>query len=82
VLAEHHTRGKRGSRAAATSASRSGRPWGQILLRALLEDEEDELPQLTYLDFDEQHLKDFERPVRLHQVVAPSLAQEPRHPSC
>jgi class 3 adenylate cyclase len=50
---------------------------GQVLLSqattALLDDEEAELPEVELRDLGEQRLKDFERPVRLYQVVAPGL---------
>jgi DNA-binding NarL/FixJ family response regulator/class 3 adenylate cyclase len=50
---------------------------GQILLtqttRALLEDEEDELPGVTLDDLGRHRLKDFDRPVAILQVVVPEL---------
>jgi DNA-binding NarL/FixJ family response regulator/class 3 adenylate cyclase len=50
---------------------------GQILLSqatyALLVDEEDDASILTVRDLGEQRLKDFERPVRIYQLVAPDL---------
>jgi class 3 adenylate cyclase len=50
---------------------------GQVLVSqattALLEDEEAELADVELRDLGEQRLKDFERPVRLYQVVAPGL---------
>jgi YVTN family beta-propeller protein len=52
---------------------------GQILLsettRNLLEDEE-EVPAAELRDLGAQTLKDFERPVRLYQVVIPGLASD------
>jgi class 3 adenylate cyclase len=51
---------------------------GQVLLSqatlTLLEDEEHELPELEFRELGTLELKDFPRPVRLFQVVAPSLA--------
>ncbi len=50
---------------------------GQVLLsqstQAMLEDEE--LPGLAHRDLGPQRLKDFERPVRLYQLVAPGLPE-------
>jgi DNA-binding NarL/FixJ family response regulator/class 3 adenylate cyclase len=50
---------------------------GQILLSqatyALLVDEEDDESTFTVRDLGEQRLKDFERPVRIYQLVAPDL---------
>jgi DNA-binding NarL/FixJ family response regulator/class 3 adenylate cyclase len=50
---------------------------GQILLsqtsHTLLEDEEEELPQLTIRDLGPQRLKDFDRPIGIFQLVAPDL---------
>ncbi len=50
---------------------------GQVLLSqatvALLEDEEDELPGLELRDLGEQRLKDFQRAVRVYQVVGSGL---------
>jgi DNA-binding NarL/FixJ family response regulator/class 3 adenylate cyclase len=52
---------------------------GQILLsqttHALLEDEEEDLPGVPR-DLGEQRLKDFDRPVRLYQLVVPELKEE------
>jgi DNA-binding SARP family transcriptional activator/class 3 adenylate cyclase len=52
---------------------------GQVLLSQathdLLEDEERQLPGIRLEDQGAQQLKDFERPVRLYQVVAPGLAE-------
>ena len=53
---------------------------GQILLsqttHALLEDEEEELPGLAQRDLGPQRLKDFDRPIRLYQLVGPELPDE------
>jgi class 3 adenylate cyclase len=53
---------------------------GQVLLShaslALLEDEEHALPDVEFRDLGESRLKDFHRPVRLHQVIAPRLPIE------
>ncbi len=53
---------------------------GQILLsqtsHALLEDEEAEHDGFSLLDLGPHRLKDFDRPVVLHQVVAPDLPSE------
>jgi len=53
---------------------------GQVLLShaslALLEDEEHALPGVEFRDLGESRLKDFHRPVRLHQVIAPRLPIE------
>jgi class 3 adenylate cyclase len=50
---------------------------GQILLsqttQHLLEDEEEELPDLKLRDLGEQQLKDLDRPVRLFQLEGPGL---------
>jgi DNA-binding NarL/FixJ family response regulator/class 3 adenylate cyclase len=50
---------------------------GQILLSqtsyTLLEDEEEELPELTIRDLGPQRLKDFDRPIGIFQLVAPDL---------
>jgi DNA-binding NarL/FixJ family response regulator/class 3 adenylate cyclase len=50
---------------------------GQILVtqtsRALLEDDEDELPGVSFADVGRHRLKDFDRPVALFQVAAPDL---------
>jgi class 3 adenylate cyclase len=47
---------------------------GQVLVSqattALLEDDEDELPGLEFRDLGERRLKDFQRPVRVYQIVA------------
>ncbi|HEU0336359.1 MAG TPA: BTAD domain-containing putative transcriptional regulator [Gaiellaceae bacterium] len=52
---------------------------GQVLLSQathnLLEDEQRQLPEIQLEDTGAQRLKDFERPVRLYQVVAPGLAE-------
>jgi class 3 adenylate cyclase len=61
-------------RAARICAAGNG---GQVLLShatwALLEDDEDELPGLELRDLGEQRLKDFDRAVRVYQVVAPGI---------
>jgi class 3 adenylate cyclase len=53
---------------------------GQVLVShtsvALLEDEEHALSEIEFRDLGEQELKDFHRPVRLYQVVAPRLGVE------
>ena len=53
---------------------------GQVLISnvtvALLEDDEAELPDIELRDLGEHRLKDFERAVRLYQVVAPDLERE------
>jgi class 3 adenylate cyclase len=53
---------------------------GQVLLShasvALLEDEEHALAGIEFRDLGESRLKDFQRPVRLYQVIAPRLAAE------
>jgi class 3 adenylate cyclase len=53
---------------------------GQVLVShtsvALLEDEEHALSGVEFRDLGEQELKDFHRPVRLYQVVAPRLDSE------
>jgi hypothetical protein len=53
---------------------------GQVLLShaslALLEDEEHALPGIEFRDLGESQLKDFHRPVRLYQVIAPRLPAE------
>ena len=53
---------------------------GQVLVShtsvALLEDEEHALSEVEFRDLGEQELKDFHRPVRLYQVVAPRLGVE------
>jgi class 3 adenylate cyclase len=53
---------------------------GQVLLShaslTLLEDEEHALPGVEFRDLGEARLKDFHRPVRLHQVIAPRLAAD------
>jgi class 3 adenylate cyclase len=53
---------------------------GQVLMShtsvALLEDEEHALSDVEFRDLGEQELKDFHRPVRLYQVVAPRLGVE------
>jgi class 3 adenylate cyclase len=58
-------------RAARISATGAG---GQTLIsettRALLEDEERELPHISLHDLGPQELKDFERPIRLYEVVS------------
>jgi class 3 adenylate cyclase len=50
---------------------------GQVLLSqatwALLADDEDELPGIELRDLGEQRLKDFDRAVRVYQVVAPGI---------
>jgi class 3 adenylate cyclase len=50
---------------------------GQILVShatiALLEDDEAELSEIELRDLGEHRLKDFDRPVRVYQVVAPGL---------
>jgi class 3 adenylate cyclase len=55
---------------------------GQILIShatvALLEDDEDELPGIELRDLGEHRLKDFDRAVRIYQLVAPGL--EPDSP--
>src|SRR5947207_2039390 len=52
---------------------------GQVLLsqttQALLEDEE-ELDDLDFSDLGPRSLKDFDRPVRIYQLLAPDLAAE------
>jgi DNA-binding NarL/FixJ family response regulator/class 3 adenylate cyclase len=52
---------------------------GQILIsqttHALLEDEEEELPGLSRRDLGAQRLKDFDRPVRIYQLVVPELQE-------
>src|SRR5436305_10018815 len=52
---------------------------GQVLLShatlTLLEDEEHELPGIAFRELGDLQLKDFQRPVRLYQVLAPSLAE-------
>jgi class 3 adenylate cyclase len=66
-------------RAARLCALGSG---GQILLShatvALLEDDEDELPGIELRDLGEHRLKDFDRAVRVYQLLAPDL--EPGSP--
>jgi class 3 adenylate cyclase len=61
-------------RAARICAAGNG---GQVLLShttwALLEDDEDELPGLELRDLGEHRLKDFDRAVRVYQVVAPGI---------
>jgi class 3 adenylate cyclase len=61
-------------RAARICAAGNG---GQVLLShatwALLDDDEDELPGLELHDLGEQRLKDFDRAVRVYQVVAPGI---------
>ena len=76
----------RRSQPIATSASRciappgSARPGhgGQILIsqttQALLEDEEEELPGATQ-DLGAQRLKDFDRPIKIFQIVVPGLQE-------
>jgi len=53
---------------------------GQVLLShpsvALLEDEEHALAGIEFRDLGESQLKDFQRPVRLYQVIAPRLTAE------
>jgi YVTN family beta-propeller protein len=53
---------------------------GQVLLsetvRNLVEDEEDELPGIEFADLGAQRLKDFDRVVRVYQVVAAGLERE------
>jgi class 3 adenylate cyclase len=53
---------------------------GQVLLsetvRNLVEDEEDELPRIEFADLGAQRLKDFDRAVRIYQVVAAGLERE------
>jgi class 3 adenylate cyclase len=53
---------------------------GQILLshttQTLLEDEEAEMRDVALRDLGEQRLKDFDRPLHLHQVVVPGLSEE------
>src|SRR4029453_5837472 len=55
---------------------------GQILISqatvALLEDDEDELPGIELRDLGEYRLKDFDRAVRVYQLLAPGL--EPGSP--
>ena len=62
-------------RAARISAAGHG---GQVLLSQtthnLLEDDE-ELPDVSLRDLGEQRLKDFERPVRVYQLVIPGLQE-------
>jgi class 3 adenylate cyclase len=64
-------------RAARICAAGNG---GQVLLSqatwALLADDEDELPGLELRDLGEQRLKDFDRAVRVYQVVAPGIEDE------
>jgi DNA-binding NarL/FixJ family response regulator/class 3 adenylate cyclase len=68
-ISEGHYHGLAIHRAARICATGQG---GQILLsqatQALLEDED-----LTLVDLGEQHLKDFERPVRVYELVAREL---------
>jgi DNA-binding NarL/FixJ family response regulator/class 3 adenylate cyclase len=51
---------------------------GQILIsettRSLLEDEEEELGEIELRDLGPQRLKDFDRPVRIHQLTPSDLA--------
>jgi class 3 adenylate cyclase len=53
---------------------------GQVLLSqaslTLLEDEEHALSGIEFRDLGESRLKDFHRPVRLYQVIAPRLSAE------
>lgn len=76
-LAEERYVGLAVHRAARICAAGHG---GQILLShasfALLEDEEHALPEIELRDLGESRLKDFHRPVRLYQVIAPRLAAE------
>ena len=64
-------------RAARICASASG---GHILIsqttQNLLEDEEEELGELTFRDLGEQRLKDLDRQIRLFQLLAPGLPDE------
>jgi len=64
-------------RAARISAAGHG---GQVLLSyatlALLEDEEPGLDGVEFRDLGEQRLRDFQRPVRIYQVVADRLPSE------
>jgi YVTN family beta-propeller protein len=64
-------------RAARISAAGHG---GQILISQtthnLLEDEEEDIPGVEFLDLGEHQLKDLDRPVRLYQVAAEGLAAE------
>lgn len=76
-LAEERYVGLAVHRAARICAAGHG---GQVLLShaslALLEDEEHALPEIEFRDLGESRLKDFHRPVRLYQVIAPQLAAE------
>jgi class 3 adenylate cyclase len=73
-LAEDRYLGIAVHRAARICAAAHG---GQILLsqttQNLLEDEEEELPDLRLRDLGEQRLKDLDRPARLFQVEGPGL---------
>src|SRR5262249_44128706 len=64
-------------RAARIGAAAHG---GQVLVSqtavSLLEDEEEELPEIRLHDLGPQLLKDLERPVRLYQVEAPGLRRD------
>ena len=64
-------------RAARIGAAATGE---QILLsqatHTILHDEEQELPEVEFLDLGEQRLKGLDRPVRIYQVVAPGLRAE------
>jgi len=63
-------------RAARISAAAHG---GQIVLsqstQTMVEDVEALVPDLSYLDLGDQLIKDFDRPVRLYQIVAPGLTE-------
>lgn len=63
-------------RAARISAAAHG---GQIVLsqstQTMVEDVEALVPDLSYSDLGDQLIKDFDRPVRLYQIVAPGLAE-------
>jgi DNA-binding NarL/FixJ family response regulator/class 3 adenylate cyclase len=75
VLTEHGYHGLAVHRAARICAAGHG---GQVLVthtsRALLEDEEDQLPGVTLVDLGRHRLKDFDRPVGVFQLVAPGLS--------
>jgi DNA-binding NarL/FixJ family response regulator/class 3 adenylate cyclase len=76
-LADNQYHGLAVHRAARICAAGHG---GQILLsqtsHSLLEDEEEELPQLTLRALGRQWLKDFDRPVGIFQLDAPDLPGE------
>src|SRR5438552_3340605 len=76
VVAEDRYVGLAVHRAARICAAAHG---GQVLLsqttQALLEDEE-ELGELDFCDLGPRSLKDFDRPVRIYQLLAPDLPAE------